>query len=121
MVMYEEIKYSYLKTHPLFANVSEQKIIEASAMVKVKTIYRGETLNYGEGNYSKVFLLIKGKIKITECDRMDNELIKDILTAPDVFGDLSLDGYPSMDEFAEALTANTIVCAFNATDFKRLL
>lgn len=119
--MYEEIKYSYLKAHPLFANVSEQKIIEACSIMKVKTVYRGETLNYGEGNYSKIFLLIKGKIKLTECDNMDNELIKDILTAPDVFGDMSLDGRPSMDEFAEALTANTVLCVFNTTDFKRLL
>jgi CRP/FNR family transcriptional regulator, cyclic AMP receptor protein len=119
--MCDEIKYAYLKSHPLFANVSEQKIKEACASAKVKTVYRCETFNYGESDYSKIYLLIKGKIKITECDELDNELIKDILTAPDVFGDLSLDGRPSMDEFAEALTANTVVCVFNAPDFKRLL
>jgi len=87
----------------------------------VKTVFRGETLSYGEGDYSKVYLLIKGKIKITECDAMDNELIKDILTAPDLFGDLGLAGNPSMDEFAEALTANTVVCVFNSNEFKRIL
>jgi CRP/FNR family transcriptional regulator, cyclic AMP receptor protein len=119
--MSEEIKYAYLKIHPLFANLSEQKIKDACSMVKVKTVYRGETLNYGDGDYSKIYLLIKGKIKITECDEIDNELIKDILTAPDVFGDLSLDGHPPLDEFAEALTANTVVCVFNVPDFKKLL
>jgi CRP/FNR family transcriptional regulator len=119
--MSEEIKYAYLKSHPLFADLSEQKIVDACSMVKVKTVYRGETLNYGDGDYSKIYLLIKGKIKITECDEIDNELIKDILTAPDVFGDLSLDGHPSLDEFAEALTANTVVCVFNVPDFKRFL
>jgi len=119
--MSEEIKYAYLKTHPLLADLSEQKIVDACSTVKVKTVYRGETLNYGDGNYSKIYLLIKGKIKITECDEIDNELIKDILTAPDVFGDLSLDGHPSLDEFAEALTANTVVCVFNVPDFKKLL
>jgi len=119
--MSEEIKYAYLKIHPLFANLSEQKIKDACSTVKVKTVYRGETFNYGDGDYSKIYLLIKGKIKITECDDMDNELIKDILTAPDVFGDLSLDGHPSIDEFAEALTANTVVCVFNVPEFKKLL
>jgi len=119
--MCEEIKYAYLKSHPLFTDLSEQKIKDACSTVKVKTVYRGETFNYGDGNYSKIYLLIKGKIKITECDEMDNELIKDILTAPDVFGDLSLDGHPSIDEFAEALTANTVVCVFNVPDFKKLL
>ena len=119
--MCEEIKYAYLKSHPLFSNISEQKIKDASSTVKVKTVYRGETFNYGDGDYSKIYLLIKGKIKITECDDLDRELIKDILTAPDIFGDLSLDGRPSLDEFAEALTANTVVCAFNVPDFKKLL
>ena len=101
--MSDEIKYAYLKSHPLFANTGEQKILEACSIVKVKTVFRGETLSYGEGDYSKVYLLIKGKIKITECDAMDNELIKDILTAPDLFGDLGLAGNPSMDEFAEVI------------------
>ena len=119
--MSDEIKYAYLKSHPLFANAGEQKLKEACSLTKVKTVFRSETLNYCEGSYSKIYLLIKGKIKITECDRMDNELIKDILTAPDLFGDLSLDGCPSPDEFAEALTANTVVCVFNSSEFKKIL
>ena len=119
--MSDEIKYAYLKSHPLLVNASEQNIKDACNLAKVKTVYRGETLNYGAGNYSKIYLLIKGKIKITNCDSLDNELIKDILTAPDLFGDLGLDGYPSSDEFAEALTANTIVCVFNSPDFKKIL
>jgi len=119
--MSQEIKYAYLKNHPLFANVADHKIQEACNMAKVRTIYRGETIGYGEGSYSKIYLLIKGKIKITESGDMDNELIKDILTAPDVFGDLGLAGNFSIDECAEALTANTTVCAFNVHDFRKIL
>ena len=119
--MSQEIKYVYLKSHPLFANLAEQKIQEACNLAKVKTIYRGETIGYGEGSYSKIYLLIKGKIKITESGDMDNELIKDIITAPDVFGDLGLAGNYSLDECAEALTANTIVCAFHVNDFRKIL
>jgi len=119
--MSQEIKYVYLKSHPLFANLAEQKIQDACNMAKVKTIYRGETIGYGEGSYSKIYLLIKGKIKITESGDMENELIKDIITAPDVFGDLGLAGNYSLDECAEALTANTIVCAFHVNDFRKIL
>ncbi|OQP57229.1 hypothetical protein A3860_11775 [Niastella vici] len=119
--MSQEIKYAYLKSHPLFAHESEQLINDTCLLAKVKTIYRGETINYGEGEYSKIFLLIQGKVKIAELNDNSNELIKDILTAPDVFGDMSLDGSPYMDEFAEALTANTIVCFFTVVDFKKIL
>ena len=119
--MSQEIKYVYLKSHPLFANLSELKIQEACLLARVKTVYRGETIGYGDGEYSKIYLLIKGKIKITESSDMENELIKDILTAPDVFGNLGLERSFPPDECAEALTANTIVCIFNVSDFKKIL
>lgn len=119
--MYEEIKYVYPKSHPLFAGMSDQKIMDACQAVKVKTVYRGETFSYGEGDYSKIYLLTKGKIKIGEMNESENELIKDILTVFDVFGDLSLESRPATDEYAEELTANTVVCCFNVKDFKKLL
>ena len=119
--MSNEVKYAYLKSHPLFSNLQEQKINEACHLAKLRTVYRGETFSFGEGTYSKIFLLIKGKIKITESNDLDIEMIKDILTSPDVFGDLSLENRFSRDEQAEALTSNTVICYFNVVDFKRLL
>jgi CRP/FNR family cyclic AMP-dependent transcriptional regulator len=119
--MTNELKYAYLKNHPLFANISEQKISEAALVMKIKTVYRTETVSYGDGEFSKLYLLIQGKVKIAEFNDSSSELIKDIITAPDIFGDLSLEGHPSMDEYAEALTANTVVCVFNVPDFRKLL
>src|SRR5439155_22999261 len=52
---------------------------------------------------------------------MGEELIKDILTQGDLFGDMSLCGNSSIDEYAEALTANTIICGFNVGDFRKIL
>ncbi len=34
--MTTEIKYDYLRNHPLFANVSEQKISEAASFMKTQ-------------------------------------------------------------------------------------
>lgn len=119
--MCDEIKFVYLKSHPLFANNTEQQIKDAAQLMKVKTVYRGEFFDYGIGPFSKLYLLIKGKIKITLSDEMDNELVKDILTAPDIFGDLSLEGRTSINEYTEALTSNTVVCSFNIEDFKKLI
>src|SRR5438045_403929 len=119
--MCDEIKFVYLKSHPLFANVTDLQIQNAAKFMKVKTVYRGEFFDYGAGPFSKLYLLIKGKIKITLSDNMDNELIKDILTAPDIFGDLSLEGIPPTDEYSEALTSNTVVCSFNTEDFKKIM
>ncbi|QNA43474.1 Crp/Fnr family transcriptional regulator [Lacibacter sediminis] len=120
--MSPEIKYAYLKSHPLFANATEQSIQQASDLMKVKTIYRNESFGYGDASFSKIFLLIQGKIKIAEINNDDSsELIKDILTAPDIFGDLSMEGNTVIDEYAEALTANTVVCIFTIGDLKQIM
>lgn len=119
--MSQEMKYFYLKNHPLLASLPEQKLAEASSMAKIKTVYRGELISYGEGAYTRIHFLLKGKVKITDNGNADNELIKDILTEPDIFGDLSLEGQLATDESAEALTANTIICSFYVNDFKKIL
>lgn len=38
-----------------------------------------------------------------------------------MFGDLSLNGSVSDDEFAEAITENTVICSFRSADFKLLM
>ena len=119
--MSDEMKYFYLKNHPLLASLSEQKLIAASALAKMKTVYRGEIIGYGETGYTKIHFLVKGKVKITDSGNAENELVKDILTEPDIFGDLSLEGQLHANECAEALTANTIICSFYIGDFKKIL
>jgi CRP/FNR family transcriptional regulator, cyclic AMP receptor protein len=119
--MSEEMKYFYLKNHPMLASLSEQKLSAAASLARMKTVYRGELISYGEAGYTKIHFLVKGKVKITDTSGMENELVKDILTEPDIFGDLGLEGHLRKDECAEALTANTIICSFHISDFRRIL
>ncbi len=116
-----ETKYFHLKGHGLFSDMDETRLTELLSLVKVHTAYRGESINYGDGEFSKIYFVVKGKIKIAEASEMGEELIKDILTEGDYFGDLGLYGSPPDDEYAEALTSNTIVCCFKASDFRKLL
>lgn len=119
--MTDDMKYIYLRNHPLMSSLTEQKLKDASAMAKMRTVYRGEVISYGEGGYTRVHFLVKGKVKITDNGAAESELIKDILVEPDIFGDLSLEGQLNRFESAEALTANTVIVSFHITDFKRIL
>lgn len=119
--MSEEMKYFYLRNHPLLASLPEQKLKEAAAMARIRTVYRSEMISYGETGHTKIHFLVKGKVKITDSANDQNELIKDILTQPDIFGDLGLEGYYNACEGAEALTANTIICSFYVSDFKKIM
>lgn len=119
--MSQEMKYFYLKNHPMLALLPEIKLSEAIAIAKIRTVYRGEQISYGEGGYTRIHFLIKGKVKITDNSDANNDLIKDILTEPDIFGDLGLEGKINNYESAESLTANTIICTFHVADFRRIL
>jgi len=103
------------------SSLTEQRLKETATIAKMRTAYRGEVISYGEGGYTRVHFLVKGKVKITNNSASENELIKDILVEPDIFGDLSLDGQLNKYEAAEALTANTIIVSFHISDFKRIL
>lgn len=118
--MSDEMKYFYLKNHPMLASLPEQKLAQAAALVRVRTVYRGEIIGYGDAGCTKIHFLVKGKVKITDSGN-ETDLVKDILTEPDIFGDLSLEGKLTSNECAEALTANTIICSFFIHDFKRIL
>lgn len=119
--MSQEMKYFYLKNHPLLASLPEHKLNGAAAMAKVRTVYKGEIIGYGEPGYTKIHFLVKGKVKITDSANAENELVKDILTEPDIFGDLGLDGRLQTSECAEALTPNTVIFSFYVADFKNIL
>lgn len=119
--MTDDMKYIYLRNHPLMSSLTEQKLKETATMAKLRTVYRGEVISYGEGGYTRVHFLVKGKVKITDNSAAESELIKDILVEPDIFGDLSLEGQLNRYESAEALTANTIIVSFHVNDFKRVL
>jgi CRP/FNR family transcriptional regulator, cyclic AMP receptor protein len=119
--MSEEMKYYYLKNIGLFETLPESAYRELIQLLKFKTVYRGEAIGYEDGSSSKIYFVVKGKIKITEGDDRGNELVKDILADGELFGDLGLDGRSYDDEVAEALTANTIIGYCNAADFRRVV
>lgn len=118
--MNEDIKFIYLKCQSLFKDLSEKELKELAAITRTKALSRTEFVDYGDGDFSKIFFIVKGKIKITKSNEMDEELVKDILTEGDFFGDLGLEGNAT-EEVAEALMSNTIVCYFTISEFRKLL
>ncbi len=119
--MYTEIKYLYLKQHEVTNGLTDAQILAMTETVKVKNINKGESVYMEDGFESRIYLLVKGKIKISEIDDRGDELIKEVLTATDIFGDVALNGGISDDEFAESFTDNTIICSFKSSDFKGLM
>lgn len=118
--MNQEIKFLYLKSQPLFMHLPDKELTDMVSLTRIKTLDRAEVVDYGDGDFTRIYFIAKGKIKITEANEFDEELIKDVLREGDVFGDLGLEGNVS-GELAQALTSNTVVGYFHISDFKHIL
>ena len=44
--MSDELKYYYLKNHPLFTTLTEEQVLSICAQVKVINMARGEMIHY---------------------------------------------------------------------------
>ncbi|MFT3678898.1 MAG: Crp/Fnr family transcriptional regulator [Ferruginibacter sp.] len=119
--MYTEIRYMYLKQHLLTTGMNEAQILSLCEKIKIKNVKKGESIYLEDGFASRIYLVLKGKIKVSEVDDRGDELIKEILGRDEVFGDVTLDGGISEDEFAEAITDNCVVCSFNSNEFRQLM
>ena len=119
--MHTEIKYMYLNQHLLTTGMNEAQILALCEKTKTRNVKKGESIYLEDGFSSRIYLVLKGKIKISEVDDRGDELIKEICGADEVFGDVSLDGNISEDEFAEVITDNCVVYSFNSADFKTIM
>lgn len=119
--MTSEVKYMYFKSHPLTCCLADEKIKQLSESAKLKTFHKGESIYMTDSFESRIYLLMKGNVKLSEVDDRGDEMIKEIMNEGEVFGDLSLDGNMPEDEFAEVLVENVIVCSFRSQEFKMIL
>jgi len=118
--MNDSMKALYLKELLLFKNLQEKEIVRIASMVKIKQLASGEIVNYGNGASSRIYVVLAGKVKLAEMD-IENEIVKDVLSEGELFGDLQLEGCPKDFEYGQALTENTIVCYLSVADFSMIL
>lgn len=119
--MLNEVKYIYLKNHSLSGCLNEEQLNELCNNTKFKTFSKGESVYFGGDANSKIFFLLKGKIKVMEIDDYGRELVKEIINEGDFFGAIGLEAEPPTDDFASALTDNTTVCSFPLQEFQQIL
>lgn len=120
-IMYEELKYWYLRDHKLFWTLSMSQIKQLCIIVGYKKAKKGDIIYLSSSDTPRIFLLKKGNIKIVEVDEDGNETIKDIIQKGDLFGELTLESDRNSNEYAKALTDEVMICSFLLSDFENLM
>lgn len=120
-LMYEELKYWYLRDHKLFWTLSMSQIKQLCIITGFKKASKGEIIYFSSSDVPRIFLLKKGNIKIVAVDEDGNETIKDIIQKGDLFGELTLEKDEKANEYAKVLSDDVVICSFLMSDFEDLL
>lgn len=98
-----EPKNFYLKTFNLSQNLSEIQIQDLCNSITQKEAKKSQII-YAKGGEKKVFMLISGKVKISEISSNGNEMIKELVLPGDLFGDVMLNYEGPNYEYAEIVS-----------------
>lgn len=110
----------YLKHHAVFSGLSEEQVDAVKLSARLHILQRGKKMVINSVVSNRIYFLVGGKIKIADNPGDNSLLVKDVLYAGEMFGNVSLNGHYT-EEYAEALVHNTIVYCFSVDDFKQLL
>lgn len=98
-----EPKNLFLKSFSLGTNLTEPQLLELANCMQQREAKKGQVV-YEKNNEKKILLLVSGKVKISEINPNDDEIIKEIILPGDLFGDIMLSSSSSDYEFAEVVS-----------------
>lgn len=98
-----EPKTFYLKAFNLTNNLNESQVIELCQNLQQKEAKKKQIV-YAKGGDKKVFILISGKVKISEINAAGEEMIKELILPGDLFGDVMLNSEGTNYEYAEVVS-----------------
>jgi len=114
------LKKSCLDNVPIFSSLSREEMTEVSMTASHKEYKKGEAV-YLEDEYSeKLFVINKGKVKITKLSEEGKEQIIRIQQVGDFMGELTLFTHSPMKNNAEALE-DTILCIIDGKKITELI
>jgi CRP/FNR family transcriptional regulator len=110
-----------IRRHDFFKQLSDEDYDSLRILHNFKTARRNEYI-YFESNLNRnLFFVKEGFVKIGYHDREGNEVIKEIIGAGDIFGQITLEEKSGEGEFAQAYKADVSLCMFRQHEFSALL
>lgn len=81
---------------------------------------KNEFVYLDQDDADKIYLIVKGKIKISSYTEGGDEIVKSILTKGEIFGELAVLGEDRRNDYAQSVAATTI-CAVDTQTLQTLL
>lgn len=105
---------------PIFSNLTYDEMIEIAGITNSREYRKGEMIYMAGDKGEKLFVIHKGKVKITRFSESGKEQVIRVLGPGDFMGELSLFVHEPLTDNAEALE-NTTVCVIDGDKLKELM
>lgn len=115
----DESNYWYLQNIDAIGIFCPDKMMSRTDLHQEKTYKKGEYIYLKDDDSDKIYMLVKGRVKIGAFGDSDKEIIKAILGKGEVFGELALISEGKRKEFAQAME-ETEVCIVRKDDIPLL-
>lgn len=98
-----ELKPFYLKAFNIATNLTEPQVMDLCCNLIQKEAKRGQVV-YAKGGAKQVFILVSGRLKISDINSVGDEMIKELVSPGDIFGDVLLGYQGPICEYAEVVS-----------------
>lgn len=116
----DKTKIWFLENFSMLQVLSPEEMKMMDNMASMRDAPRNQVLYFSEDSANSVYLLKKGKVKISKISDDGREVILAILGPGEVFGELSVTGQAKREEIAE-VTEDAVICKVDLPDFEKMM
>jgi CRP/FNR family transcriptional regulator, cyclic AMP receptor protein len=114
-------KFVLLRNYDLWCHLNDEEYEEMNIAHHFIEAKKGDYIYFDSHHLNKLYFLKDGYIKIGFIDEEGNEIIKEIISEGEIFGQFALEKNNLHGEFARAYKGDVSLCSFSIEDFERLL
>ncbi len=111
----------YFENVNLYHILCPHKVNRYQKEHQFKAYKKGDFIYFKEAYSRHIYLISEGKVKLATYTEDGKEMIKAILTKGEIFGEMALLGEQKRKDFAQSISANTILCPMSVEQMYELM
>ncbi|MBL1215699.1 MAG: Crp/Fnr family transcriptional regulator [Ignavibacteriae bacterium] len=118
--MAEKSKLWYLENFNLFENLGKSELEHLSKITLMQEISKNQPIYFAHEPSTSIFLLKKGRVKLTRTSSDGKEMIIALVNPGEIFGEMAVIGEEERVDYAIAID-NALICAIGKNDFAKFV
>lgn len=118
--MAEKSKLWYLENFNLFENLGKSELEHLSKITSMQEISKNQPIYFAHEPSTSIFLLKKGRVKLTRTSSDGKEMIIALVNPGEIFGEMAVIGEEERVDYAIAID-NALICAIGKNDFAKFV